>query len=117
MDVKIEDKDQTLLLLCSLPTSYKHLRETLIYGREKISMDYVKSSLFSKDLMDRELTNSNANDGKAEVFNVRGRNMERNSVNKSKEKRKFCNYCVVLLILASINIYVKALASRLKCQR
>ena len=39
-------------------------------------MDDVKSSLFLKDLMDRELTNFNANDGKAEVLNVRGRNME-----------------------------------------
>ena len=63
-------------------------------------MDDVKSSLSSKDLMDKELTNSNANDGKAEALNVRGRNMERNSTNKSKDKRgkskeknKFCNYC------------------------
>ncbi|MFQ6640575.1 hypothetical protein Gotur_016159 [Gossypium turneri] len=30
--VHIDDKDQTMLLLCSLPPSYKSLRETLIYG-------------------------------------------------------------------------------------
>ena len=54
-------------------------------------MDDVKSSLFSKDLIDREFlypfTNSHA-----KAFNVRGRNMEQNSANKSKEKSKFCNY-------------------------
>ena len=56
-------------------------------------MDDVKSFLFSKYLMDKELTNSNANDEKAEAFNVRGRNMKRNSANKSKQKSKFYNYC------------------------
>ena len=55
-------------------------------------MNDVKSSLFSKNLMDRELTNSNANDGKAEALDVKVRNMKRNSANKSKEKNKFCNY-------------------------
>ena len=50
-------------------------------------------------MIDRELTNSNVNDGKAEALNVRGRNMERNLANKPKDKRgkskgksKFCNY-------------------------
>jgi len=27
LDVKVEDEDQALLLLCSLPTSYKSLRD------------------------------------------------------------------------------------------
>ncbi|MFQ6637186.1 hypothetical protein Gotur_013493 [Gossypium turneri] len=30
VDVHIDDKDQTMLLLCSLPPSYKYFRETLI---------------------------------------------------------------------------------------
>ena len=72
MDMKIEDEDEVFLLLCSLPSSYKHFKETLIYGREEISMDDVKSSLSSKDLMDKELTNSNANDGNTEALNIRG---------------------------------------------
>ena len=58
-----------------------------------IPTDDVKSSLFLKDLMDKELTNSHASDGKAEAFNVRRKNTEQNSGNKSQEKHKFCNYC------------------------
>ena len=32
IEVKIEDEDQALLLLCSLPSSYKSFREATIYG-------------------------------------------------------------------------------------
>ncbi|MFQ6659175.1 hypothetical protein Gotur_028174 [Gossypium turneri] len=32
IEVYIDDKDQAILLLCSLPSSYKSFRETLIYG-------------------------------------------------------------------------------------
>ena len=32
IEVTIEDEDQTLLLLCSLPSSYKSFRKAIIYG-------------------------------------------------------------------------------------
>ena len=32
IDVKIKDEDQVLLLLCSLPSSYKSFKEGIIYG-------------------------------------------------------------------------------------
>jgi len=32
IEVKIEDEDQALLILCSLPSSYKSFREAIIYG-------------------------------------------------------------------------------------
>ncbi|MFQ6641510.1 hypothetical protein Gotur_016223, partial [Gossypium turneri] len=47
--VKIDDEDQTMLLLCSLPSSYKYFKEALIYGREKLSFKDVKGHLLSKD--------------------------------------------------------------------
>nr|CAD1835772.1 unnamed protein product [Ananas comosus var. bracteatus] len=52
IDVKIEEEDEALLLLCSLPPSYKNFRETFLFGRDTLCLDDVKSSLLSK----RELT-------------------------------------------------------------
>ncbi|MBA0655720.1 hypothetical protein Goklo_008170 [Gossypium klotzschianum] len=43
-----------MLLLCSLPSLYKSFKETLIYGREKISFEDVKGHLLSKDKLDNE---------------------------------------------------------------
>ncbi|MBA0646109.1 hypothetical protein Goklo_014101 [Gossypium klotzschianum] len=43
-----------MLLLCSLPSSYKTFRETLIYGRDKLSVENVKGHLLSKNKLDNE---------------------------------------------------------------
>ncbi|MFQ6653912.1 hypothetical protein Gotur_025093, partial [Gossypium turneri] len=55
VEVHIDDEDQAMLLLCSLPPSYKSFRKTLIYGREKLSFEDVKGYLLSKDKLDNEL--------------------------------------------------------------
>lgn len=47
--VKIEDKDKALRLLWSLPTSYKHLLPTLIYGKETVDFEEVTSTLLSEE--------------------------------------------------------------------
>jgi len=49
IDAKIDDEDKTLLLLCSLPQSFKHFRDTMIYGKETISYQEIKSALKSKE--------------------------------------------------------------------
>ncbi|MFQ6633662.1 hypothetical protein Gotur_010129 [Gossypium turneri] len=54
VEVKIDDEDQTMLLLCSLPYSYKSFRETLIYGRDKLSFEDVKGHLLSKNKLNNE---------------------------------------------------------------
>ncbi|KAG8478932.1 hypothetical protein CXB51_028947 [Gossypium anomalum] len=55
VEVHIDDEDQAMLLLCSLPPSYKSFRETLIYGRDKLSFEDVKGHLLSRDKLDNEL--------------------------------------------------------------
>ncbi|KAK5819523.1 hypothetical protein PVK06_024528 [Gossypium arboreum] len=55
VEVYIDDEDQAMLLLCSLPPSYKSFRETLIYGRDKLSFEDVKVHLLSRDKLDNEL--------------------------------------------------------------
>lgn len=95
MEVNIDDEDQALLLLCSLPPSYKHFRETLVYGRESITLDDVKSSMFSKEIMDRELTTASTSGVKEEALYVKGKQKEKDSgkdKTKSKPKR-FCTFC------------------------
>ncbi|MBA0881534.1 hypothetical protein Goshw_025530 [Gossypium schwendimanii] len=52
--VKINDENQAMLLLCSLPSSYKSFRETLIYGKNKISFEDVNGHLLSKDKLNNE---------------------------------------------------------------
>ena len=43
IEVKIEDEDKALLLLCSLPSSYKSFREAIIYeGKSTIKVNEVK---------------------------------------------------------------------------
>nr|GEZ31277.1 zinc finger, CCHC-type [Tanacetum cinerariifolium] len=52
-DIEIEDEDQTLMLLTSFTSSYKNSVETLLYGRESLTMDDVLATLNSRELKKR----------------------------------------------------------------
>ncbi|GKC99432.1 hypothetical protein Tco_1169707, partial [Tanacetum coccineum] len=50
---RIEDEDQALMLLTSLPSSYKNFVETLLYWRESLTMEDVLATLNSRELNKR----------------------------------------------------------------
>ena len=59
IEANIEDIDQTLLLLCSLPSLYKSLREAIYEGKSTIK---VKKHLLNKDKIDTQLTSESHHD-------------------------------------------------------
>ena len=56
IEVKIEDEDQALLLLCSLSFSYKGFRKAIIIygGKSTIKVNEVKEHLLNKDKTDNQ---------------------------------------------------------------
>jgi len=63
IEVKKEDENQALLLLCSLPYSYKSFREAIFYGGKlTIKVNEVKEHLLSKNKIDNKLTSESHRD-------------------------------------------------------
>nr|GEY17234.1 retrovirus-related Pol polyprotein from transposon TNT 1-94 [Tanacetum cinerariifolium] len=62
IDIDIDDEDQALMLLTSLPSSYDNFVETLLYERESLTLEDVLSSLNSRELKKR----TDANDDERE---------------------------------------------------
>ena len=68
IEVKIENKNQALLLLCSLPSSYKSFREAIMYGGKSIiKINEVKDHLLNKDKIDNQLTGESHRDDSGQV--------------------------------------------------
>lgn len=53
VEIKVEEEDQALLLLSSLPESYDNLVTTILYGKDMLKMEEVKVTLVSKEKRDK----------------------------------------------------------------
>ncbi|GJS79394.1 retrovirus-related pol polyprotein from transposon TNT 1-94 [Tanacetum coccineum] len=96
IEVKFEDEDLALLLLTSLPASYKHFVDTLLYGREALTLEDVMATLNSKAIKER----SKAKEDDGEGLYVRGITDHRDSCqlrgksrSKSRGGRLKCYIC------------------------
>ena len=49
VDVKIDDEDRAIILLCSLPGSYEHLVTTLTYGKYDVKLDKIVTALLGHE--------------------------------------------------------------------
>ncbi|MBA0653616.1 hypothetical protein Goklo_020772, partial [Gossypium klotzschianum] len=81
VELHIDHEDQAILLLYSLPHSYKYFRKTLIYSRDKLSFEDIKGHLLSKDKLKNEFGLDSKADRQASILVV------------SKEQDKRCRYC------------------------
>ncbi|PRQ51350.1 putative RNA-directed DNA polymerase [Rosa chinensis] len=87
VDVKIEEEDQALLLLTSLPDSYENIITTILYGKDTLKMEEVESTLLNHEKRRK------ADDSQISVFvaqdqNRWGRSTARGSSGHSRSKSR-----------------------------
>jgi len=94
IDVKIDDEDKVVLLVVSLPSTYEHFKEIMLYGNNNILyFEDVKSNLLSKEKFDLEVHFVD----KGEGLSARGRTQEKGCTTHKKSRghksNKTCRYC------------------------
>ena len=96
MEVKYDEEDLGLILLCSMPSSYSTFRDTILYNHDTLTLEEVYESLCLKETI-KQLVNGYEAENEGLVS--RGRFQERGYGNndkgrsKSKTKNKYCKYC------------------------
>ena len=69
IEVKYEEENLGLILLCSLPSSYMNFRDTILYSHETLTLEGVYEALCLKEMMKKLVNISKA---KAEGLVAKG---------------------------------------------
>jgi len=101
VEVKYEEEDKALLLLRSLPSSFKHFRTTLMFGKETLRFEEVVQDIISHVKMNKSTSNDLKNEGLlVKGSNERGRSKEKDKGtdnrwrSKSRNRKDVeCYYC------------------------
>jgi hypothetical protein len=72
MEVKYDDEDLGLLLLCSLPNSYANFCDTILLSRDELSLAEVYEALQSRKKMKGMVQSDGSSSSKGEALHVRG---------------------------------------------
>nr|GEW48417.1 putative ribonuclease H-like domain-containing protein [Tanacetum cinerariifolium] len=92
LDVDIDDEDKVVLLVISLPASYKHFKKIMLYeNRETLLFDDVKSALLSKQKYDDDVEPES---GKGLV--ARGQSFDRGKGNNEKKLEKSAEVAIAI---------------------
>ncbi|WVZ62982.1 hypothetical protein U9M48_012667 [Paspalum notatum var. saurae] len=82
MEVKYEDEDLGLILLCSLPSSFANFRDTILYSRDTLTLNDVCEALQAKEKM-KQMVSSDGSASNGEALAARDRT-EKKSNNSSR---------------------------------
>ncbi|KAH9684927.1 hypothetical protein KPL70_013734 [Citrus sinensis] len=96
IDEGLSDESKALLLISSLPKSYEHFVDALLYGGQSLSLEEVKSALGTKKLKDKqEKTDSESGEGLMARGKPKKREGKRKKQGRSKSKQKQlkCFHC------------------------
>ncbi|CAD6246447.1 unnamed protein product [Miscanthus lutarioriparius] len=92
MEVKYDDEDLALLLLCSLLTSFANFRDTILLSHDELTLAEVYKVLQMREKM-KGMVRSDVSSSKGEVLQVRGRPEQKtynNNNNRDKSKNGKC---------------------------
>jgi hypothetical protein len=100
LDLKIDDEDKAILLVVSLPPSFKHFKEIMLYGNHtSLTFENVESNLLSKEKFDVD----SRSESKGESFIVRGRTQWAVLINQnqglSQETVNTTNFVVIAKLI------------------
>ena len=87
VDVKIDEEDRAIILLCSLPGSYEHLVTTLTYGKEDVKVDEIVTALLGHE---QRRKNNLSEDSSGGAFSVRSDHSAEDKKGNRKKKGPQC---------------------------